>query len=181
MGGERVVVVGANRLGCGLALEGRKAGFDVILIDEHPQRLKTMSFDAPYFYGNGLPAALRNRVSAAANVLPSSELLLACAEREVDVRTGTVAWGVFQNGPNSLHIGTPQVGIVSNDGNEMIAYDHLVLATGSRDFVGGVALSQLALMGATNTPISQLTLDRFKKPSPDWRADKRWSAGSYNT
>lgn len=45
----------------------------------------------------------------------------------------------------------------------------------------GVALSELALNGATNTPVSQLTLDRFKDISPNWRAEMNWQAGSYNT
>lgn len=131
----RIVVVGASALGCRFALEARRAGVDVTLIDEHPQSVTAMSLDAPYFWGNGLPAALRNRVAVAESVLGSNEALMACAEAEVDVRTGTVAWGAFQNGPNTLHIGQPKVGIVSDDGNAMIDYDHLVLATGSRDFV----------------------------------------------
>ncbi len=131
----RIVVVGASALGCRFALEARKAGRDVTLIDEHPQSVTAMSFDAPYFWGNGLPAALRNRVAVAESVLGSNDALMACAEAEVDVRTGTVAWGAFQNSANSRHIGQPKVGIVSDEGNEMIDYDHLVLATGSRDFV----------------------------------------------
>lgn len=131
----RIVVVGAGGLGCRFALEARKAGRDVTLVDEHPQSLKSMSFDAPYFWGNGLPAALRNRVAVAESVLGSNDALMACAEAEVDVRTGTIAWGAFQNSATSLHIGQSKVGIASDEGNEMIDYDHLVLATGSRDFV----------------------------------------------
>jgi sarcosine oxidase subunit beta len=45
----------------------------------------------------------------------------------------------------------------------------------------GVALSQLALNGATNAPISELGLDRFKNLSPNWRVEKNWQAGAYNT
>lgn len=45
----------------------------------------------------------------------------------------------------------------------------------------GLALSGLAVNGATNAPIADLTLDRFKGLTPDWRAHKRWQAGSYNT
>lgn len=135
MTGSRIVVVGASTLGCEIALAARRLGFDVALVDEHPQSIKAMSFDAPYFYGNGLPAGLRSRVSIAENVLSSNEMLLACAEAEVDIRTGTIAWGAFQSSANSRHIGTPKVGIVSDGGNEMLDYDHLVLATGSRDFV----------------------------------------------
>ncbi|MFO1170126.1 MAG: FAD-binding oxidoreductase [Hyphomicrobiaceae bacterium] len=45
----------------------------------------------------------------------------------------------------------------------------------------GQALSELALHGATNAPISRLTLDRFKNLPRDWRLRKKWHAGSYNT
>jgi sarcosine oxidase subunit beta len=45
----------------------------------------------------------------------------------------------------------------------------------------GLAVSELALNGATNAPIHALTLDRFKSISPRWRAAKGWQAGSYNT
>jgi sarcosine oxidase subunit beta len=45
----------------------------------------------------------------------------------------------------------------------------------------GVALSGLAVNGATTAPITDLTLDRFNGLTPDWRVRKRWQAGSYNT
>ncbi len=45
----------------------------------------------------------------------------------------------------------------------------------------GVALSGLAVNGATNAPIAQLGLGRFKGLTRDWRAQKSWQAGSYNT
>lgn len=135
MSGKRIVIVGASRLGCEFALAARAAGHEVTLIDEHPQELKNMSFDAPYFYGSGLPASLSDETAVFDNVLSSNELLLECVENEVDVRIGAVAWGAFHNAPNSQHIGIPKVGIVSREGNELLEYDSLILATGSRDFV----------------------------------------------
>ncbi|ACI59662.1 FAD-dependent pyridine nucleotide-disulphide oxidoreductase (plasmid) [Rhizobium leguminosarum bv. trifolii WSM2304] len=135
MSGKRVVVVGASTLGCEFSLAARQAGFEVTLVDEHPQALKNMSFDAPYFYGSGLPASLSDETAVFDNVLGSNELLLECVENEVDVKVGVVAWGAFHNTENSLHIGAPKVGLVSREGNELVEYDHLVLATGSRDFV----------------------------------------------
>uniref|UniRef100_UPI003F49A034 FAD-dependent oxidoreductase n=1 Tax=Ensifer adhaerens TaxID=106592 RepID=UPI003F49A034 len=135
MSGKRIVVVGASRLGCEFALAARAADYEVTLIDEHPQDLKSMSFDAPYFYGSGLPASLSDETAVFDNVLSSNELLLECVETEVDVKVGVVAWGAFHNAPNSQHIGAPKVGIVSREGNELLEYDALVLATGSRDFV----------------------------------------------
>ncbi|MGO4568758.1 FAD-dependent oxidoreductase [Rhizobium sp. 2YAF20] len=135
MSGKRVTVVGASGLGCEFALAAQAAGFEVTLVDEHPQTLKNMSFDAPYFYGSGLPASLSDETAVFDNVLSSNEQLLECVENEVDVKIGVVAWGAFQNSANSLHIGTPKIGLVSREGNELVEYDHLVLATGSRDFV----------------------------------------------
>lgn len=135
MSGKRIVIVGASRLGCEFALAARAAGHEVALVDEHPQELKNMSFDAPYFYGSGLPASLSDETAVFDNVLSSNEPLLECVENEVDVKVGVVAWGAFHNAANSQHIGTPKVGVVSREGNELLEYDALVLATGSRDFV----------------------------------------------
>lgn len=135
MSGKYIVIVGASRLGCRYALAACAAGHRVTLIDEHPQGLKNMSFDAPYFYGSRLPASLADEAAAMDNVLSSNELLMECAERDVDLRIATVAWGAFHDAENSRHIGTPKVAVVNAEGNELIEYDQLILATGSRDFV----------------------------------------------
>jgi sarcosine oxidase subunit beta len=45
----------------------------------------------------------------------------------------------------------------------------------------GVAMADLALDGATDLPIAQLSLDRFRHITPDWRERRRWHAGQYNT
>lgn len=135
MAEKHVVIVGASRLGCETALAARSRGWQVTLVDEHPQPLKTMSFDAPYFYGAGLPAGLSDDAAMMDNVLSSDDLLMECIEQDVNLRIGTIAWGAFQNAPNRQHIGTPKVGLVSAEGNELIEYDALILATGVRDFV----------------------------------------------
>jgi sarcosine oxidase, subunit beta len=45
----------------------------------------------------------------------------------------------------------------------------------------GVALAELALEGRTDAPVGNLGLGRFAGLSPDWRAERNWSAGAYNT
>lgn len=45
----------------------------------------------------------------------------------------------------------------------------------------GIAMSELLLKGATRMPIDQLSLDRFKNLSPEWRTRRNWQAGQYNT
>lgn len=139
----RITIVGASAAGSALALEAAAAGHAVTLIDEHPQSLARMSFDAPYFYGTALPAALMNDNAIAQVVLEANPALMECFEAGIDVRPGAVVWGAFQNGPNSRHIGTPKVGVVTAGGNELIAHDRLVLATGLRDFVPAFVGSEL--------------------------------------
>lgn len=135
MSEKNVVVVGASRLGCEVALAARARGWAVTLVDEHPQALKSMALDAPYFYGAALPSALSDDGAMLDNVLGSDDLLMECVEQEVDLRIGTIAWGAFHNAPNRASIGTPKVALVGAEGNELVEYDALVLATGTRDFV----------------------------------------------
>lgn len=131
----KIVIVGASSIGCELALAAQTAGHDVTLVDEHPQAMKDMSFDAPWFYGAGLPAALLNDNSVAQAILEGSPELVECLEAGVDVRVSTVLWGAFRNGPNCVNVGRPRVGLVTRDGNEILEHDSMIIATGVRDFV----------------------------------------------
>lgn len=130
-----VTVVGAGRIGSAVALAAQAAGHRVTLVDEHPQTMGQMSFDAPWFYGAALPAALGNENAIAQSVLENAPDLVACFEAGIDVRVATIAWGAFQNGANSQHVGAPKVGLVDADGNTLLEHDVLILATGTRDFV----------------------------------------------
>ncbi len=135
MSPRTVVVVGASNIGCRFALAANADGHRVILVDEHPQALKDMSMDAPYFYGARLPAALNNVNAIAQTFLEANPELMQCLESGVDVRLSTILWGAFRNGENSVHIGTPKAGLVCRDGNELLDHDTLVIASGVRDFV----------------------------------------------
>ncbi len=135
MSQRNIVVVGASENGCRFAQAANAAGHQVMLVDEHPQALKDMSFDAPYFYGAGIPAALSNANAIAQSYIDARPELMECLEQGVDVRLSTVLWGAFRNGANSINIGTPKVGLVTCDGNELVEHDVLVIATGVRDFV----------------------------------------------
>jgi sarcosine oxidase subunit beta len=45
----------------------------------------------------------------------------------------------------------------------------------------GIAMAELALNGNTDAPVGRLSLDRFASLSPNWKTEKHWNAGSYNT
>lgn len=62
----------------------------------------------------------------------------------------------------------------------------LVAAAGAGHAFGmapslGVALAELALEGQTSAPIKDLGLSRFAGLTPDWRAERNWAPGTYNT
>lgn len=135
MSPRTVVVVGASGIGCRFALAANAAGHRVILVDEHPQALKDMSVDAPYFYGSGLPGALNNANAIAQTYLEAKPELMECLESGIDVRLSTILWGAFRNSENSIQIGAPKAGLVSIHGNELLDHDTLVIASGVRDFV----------------------------------------------
>ena len=131
----KLVVIGSGSSGCACAIEAAGLGLDVTLVDEHPQAVTAMSFDAPYFYGSRLPAQLSDESAVADSVLGSNEPLMDALEAGVDVLTGTCAWGVF-----SPDFGDPatrgrQVGLADAERSWIVDYDYLVLAPGARDLV----------------------------------------------
>lgn len=157
---KRITVVGASTRGCEYALRAAAAGHTVTLVDEHPQSMAQMAFDAPYFYGAALPAALANGNAMAQAVVESNPQIFACVEAGVDVRMGTIAWGAFQNGPNCLHIGTQKVGLVAGEGNALLEHDLLVLATGLRDFVPSFQGAELP--GVFGVKAGMALLDQYQ-------------------
>ena len=132
---EQLLVIGAGTAGCAAALEAAKLGLRVPLIDEHPQSLQAISLDAPYFYGARLPAILEDTAAISERVLGANEPLLECLEAGVEILTGTCSWGSFRPGANSTHLAAPQLGLADGERSWMIDYEHLILATGSRDLV----------------------------------------------
>ncbi|WP_413873853.1 FAD-dependent oxidoreductase [Albidovulum sp.] len=157
---RKITVVGASRLGCDFALKAAAAGHEVTLIDEHPQDMGQMAFDAPWFYGSAIPAAVANANAVAQSVLEGSPALASCFEAGIDVRVGTVAWGAFQNVPNSQHIGPPKVGLVDAEGNAMLEHDALAVATGHRDFVPSFRGSDLPGVFGVKAGLAWLDLYR---------------------
>ncbi|MGO4568759.1 NAD(P)/FAD-dependent oxidoreductase [Rhizobium sp. 2YAF20] len=68
-------------------------------------------------------------------------------------------------------------------------FDHpegLLVAAGAGHGFGmapavGIAMAELALKGKTEAPVERLSLDRFASLSPNWKVEKQWNPGAYNT
>jgi NADPH-dependent 2,4-dienoyl-CoA reductase/sulfur reductase-like enzyme len=132
---ERMIVVGGGIAGCSAALEAVKRGLNVTLIDEHPQSRQAMSLDTPYFYGAQLAAVLDDASVVKERVHGANDLLLACLDAGVEILTGTCCWGSFVPGSNNVNLKNAQLGVADGERSWLVEYDHLILATGSRDLV----------------------------------------------
>ena len=144
-----LVVVGAGTAGTGAALTAAKAGARVVLIDEHPVAGALIGTDVPYFFGGRATAAVQQSGRMLEQLFSTNPELEEAFELGVDVRLGTVAWGLYVNGPAMRVLPEPLLGIADADGATMVGFDRLVLATGARDVVLGFpGWNQPGVMGA---------------------------------
>ncbi|MGK9283517.1 NAD-binding protein [Sinorhizobium meliloti] len=152
----KIVVMGASAAGCKIALAAQAAGHDVTLVDEHPQAMKDMSFDAPWFYGAALPSALLNDNSIAQAVL---EAAMGCKMRYEPAAASWVP-EVSATGESSLEN-------VLSVGDEASAAAVVSCVGGAQHTIGPPA----------SAAAKWVSLDS----SPEWRTRRNWQAGQYNT
>ena len=155
-----LLVVGAGPAGIAAALEGRRRGLDVVLIDENPVAAETMADDIPHLFGAAMSGSVRNRNAMTQALLAARPGLTAAFEAGVDVRLGTACWGIYANGPSVGWLPGPVAALSDGTRAWMLGFDSAVLATGARDMgvafpgwdlpsVSGVlAAASLAALGA---------------------------------
>lgn len=132
---ERVqlLVVGAGPAGLAAACEAARAGVQVMLVDENPVPPETMGDDIPLMFGQRMSGAVRN-VTAMTEALVASEPLFEPAfEAGVDVRLGTVAWGLFANNAAVGWLPGPVAGLSGPEGASLVGFEHVIVAAGHRD------------------------------------------------
>ncbi|WEK00907.1 MAG: NAD(P)/FAD-dependent oxidoreductase [Candidatus Sphingomonas phytovorans] len=144
-----VVVVGAGSAGTAAAIAAAAGGASVLLVDENPVPGGLMGTDVPLFYGGRMTAAVQQPGRMLEQIFATNPALEAAFEAGVDVRLGTVAWGLYVNGPAMRAMPEPMLGIADAESASMIGFDRLVLATGARDLVLGFAgWNQPGVIGA---------------------------------
>lgn len=144
-----VVVVGAGSAGTQAAIEAAKVGASVLLVDENPVPGALMGTDVPYFYGGRMTSAVQQPGRMLEQVFAANPALEEAFEAGVDVRLGTVAWGLYVASPALRALPEPLLGIADAERAQMIGFGRLVLATGARDIVLGFpGWNQPGVMGA---------------------------------
>lgn len=142
-----LLVVGAGLAGIAAALEGRRQGADVVLVDENPVPAETMGDDIPHLFGGAMSGAARNRTAMTEALLVARPGLEAAYEAGVDVRLGTACWGIYANGPSVGWLPGPVAALSDGGRAWMLGFDRAVLATGARDM--GVAFPGWDLPGVS--------------------------------
>ena len=155
-----LLVVGAGPAGLAAAILAARQGKRVVLADENPVPAATMGDDIPLHFGQRMSGAVRNLGAMTEAVIAAEPLLEAAFEAGVDVRLGTVVWGLYANGASVGWLPGKVAGLADGSRSWMLGFDAAVVATGRRDMglafpgwelpgvMGATAAERLARLGA---------------------------------
>ncbi len=130
------VVVGAGPAGTAAAIAAAATG-TVLLVDEHPLPPTLIGSDVPLFWGGRATPAVQQPARLVETLLATNPALEAALDAGVDVRLGTMAWGLYANGPGLRALPEPLLGLADAERAWFTGFGQLVLATGARDVVLG--------------------------------------------
>jgi thioredoxin reductase len=145
-----LLVVGAGPAGLAAAIAAARRGMSVVLVDENPIPAATMGDDVPLHFGQRMSGAVRNRTAMTEQMLASEPALGTAIDAGVDVRLGTVVWGLYGNGPSVGWLPGKVAGLADGDRSWMLGFKAVIVAAGRRDM--GLAFpgwQRPGVMGAT--------------------------------
>jgi NADPH-dependent 2,4-dienoyl-CoA reductase/sulfur reductase-like enzyme len=128
-----LLVVGAGPAGLAAALEAARRGRRVVLVDENPAPPSVMGEDIPLLFGNRMSGAARNQGAMLEAFIASDPDIAAAFDAGVDMRLGTVVWGLYGNGPSVGWLPGPVAGLADNTRSWMLGCERIIVATGRRD------------------------------------------------
>lgn len=128
-----VVIVGGGAAGLAAAIAAAEAGRQVVLIDEHPVAASAIGSDVPLWFGGRATPAVQAGERLIEGLVEAEPMIAAAFEAGVDVRLGTVAWGLWRNRENLAALPQAMLGLSDGTRAWTMGFAHLILATGSRD------------------------------------------------
>lgn len=155
----QLLVVGAGPAGLAAALEGVKSGLQVMLIDENPIPAETMGEDVPLLFGQRATGAVRNRNTMLEAVAASDPEIAMAFEAGVDVRLGTITWGLYANGPSVGWLPGPVAGLADGERSWLVGCDRVIVAAGRRDM--GLAFPGWDLPGVIGITAAHRLLTQY--------------------
>jgi thioredoxin reductase len=145
-----LLVIGAGPAGLAAAITGAARGLSVVLVDENPVPPATMGDDVPLHFGQRMSGAVRNRTAMTEALLSNRPALADAMEAGVDVRLGTIVWGLYANGPSVGWLPGMVAGVSDGERSFMLGFKAVIVASGRRDM--GLAFPGWhipGIMGAT--------------------------------
>jgi thioredoxin reductase len=145
-----LLIIGAGPAGMAAALAAAGRGARVTLVDENPIPLRAMGEEVPLHFGGRMAATLANHNAVLDRILAANPRLADAMDAGVDVRVGTVAWGLFPPHRTAAWLGSFVVGLAEENRAYLMRVGQVIVAAGRRDM--GLAFEGWQLpgvMGAT--------------------------------
>jgi len=154
-----LLVVGAGPAGLAAAIVAAGHGMAVVLVDENPVPAETMGDDVPLHFGQRMSGAVRNRTAMTEAMLASEPALGDAIEAGVDVRLGTIVWGLYANGPSVGWLPGTVAGLSDGETSWMLGFKAAIVATGRRDM--GLAFPGWQLPGVMGATAAERLATRY--------------------
>jgi thioredoxin reductase len=154
-----LLVIGAGPAGLAAAIAAARAGMTVVLVDENPVPPETMGDDVPLHFGQRMSGAVRNRNAMTEAMLASEPALAEAFECGVDVRLGTIVWGLYANNPSVSWLPGRVAGLSDGERSWMIGFTAAIVATGRRDM--GLAFPGWELPGVMGATAAERLATRY--------------------
>ena len=154
-----VLVVGGGPAGLAAAIAAARAGKSVVLVDENPVPAEVMGDDVPLHFGQRMDGSVRNRNAMLEAMLASEPMLEAAIEAGVDVRLGTVVWGLYVNGPSVAWLPGMVAGLSDGATASMLGCSAAIVAAGRRDM--GLAFPGWELPGVMGATAAERLATRY--------------------
>jgi hypothetical protein len=155
----QLLVIGGGPAGLAAATEAAAQGLKVVLVDEHPIPAETMGEDVPQMFGARMGGAARNRNAMLEAVVEADPAIAAAFEAGVDVRLGTVAWGLYDNGPSVGWLPGPVAALSDGERSWLIGIERAIVAAGRRDM--GLAFPGWDFSGVMGMSAASLLARRY--------------------
>ena len=128
-----LIVLGAGPAGLAAALEARRLGLEVMLVDEHPVSAGLIGLDVPYMFGERLDASVQNKDRMLERIVAARPELEEAMDAGIDVRLGTYVWAAFVRGVTSRALPGPMIGLADESRSWLASFDRIIVAAGARD------------------------------------------------
>jgi thioredoxin reductase len=129
----QVLVIGGGPAGLAAAIEAASRGAQVVLVDENPVPFATMGEDVPLHFGGAAGPLARNRNAMTEAFVASDPAIEQAFEAGVDVRLGTVAWGLYANGESVGWLPGLLAGLADEERSWLLRCERVIVAAGRRD------------------------------------------------